>query len=680
LNKRPFPLAAFVLRYCGAVKTRILKTSGKKDRGNVMQAQFMRRVGLGILVLGWVLWATLAQLQAAPYAAMVMDARNGEVLHARNHDTRLHPASLTKMMTLYIAFEAVKHGEVGLDTKFKVSRRATRTECVCLGLREGQTISLRYLIRAAALRSANDAAVVIAEGISGSVDAFAERMTRTARAMGMSNTTFKNPHGLTQAGHMSTARDMTLLGRQLFFDYPQYFNIFSRRSDFAGVATVPNTNRRFLDAYSGANGIKTGYTRAAGFNLTASAQRGSKHIITTMFGGSSTAARNARVAELMDMGFSRAKSRVAVRAPGTPSYQGRGNLVAEKPRNGDDDPNAGAKTIRMVTAVRTSPRPRVRPAPQVPEDVLVAVVQGVDLSVTQTAEELTLTELAPAELDVSPPPRPEAVADAIDLSVAEAAGFGLADPADLEALEETDAAAMNLAELESRTPPDAQQPVEELPVELAEATTADSVETALENDPEILTAQAQPDAPVLAPVVAEIAPLVEVTPEASVVVAQNEGPPADALWTGAPESFLPSATDSALDVNVDLDVTVAPPVIEESGIILTRSSAPDEEYHAAVVAESFNAQTPQIISRVSTSNDSRLWGISLGAFNTRHDAERSLITVKMAEAQALSSGISRIRQTSGRFEASFAGLTEGEADRACARLTARGMDCNVARP
>lgn len=639
-----------------------------------MQAQVMRRIGLGVLVLGWVLVLTFTPLQAAPYAAMVVDARNGEVIHARNHDTKLHPASLTKMMTLYVAFEAIKHGEVGLDTKFRVSRRATQTECVCLGLREGQTISLRYLIRAAALRSANDAAVVIAEGISGSVDAFAARMTRTARAMGMSNTTFQNPHGLTQSGHVSTARDMTTLGRQLFFDYPQYFNIFSRRSDFAGVANVPNTNRRFLDAYQGANGIKTGYTRAAGFNLTASAQRGSKHIITTMFGGSSTAARNARVAELMDMGFSRAKSRVAVRAPATPAYQGRGNLVAEKPRNGDDDPNAGAKTIRLVTAVRTSLRPRSRPLPQVAEEILVAVVEGVDLSVSQTVEELSLTELAPTALDISPVPRPDAVVDTVDLAVAEAAGFGLADPADIAALEEADAAAADLAEQQvnaGTAVPDQTEETQQIGMAGSDTVVTDTAPVIAQVVPEGSSAELLATAPLH-------------TGDSDLIgqtlLSQNDGPPAEMLWTGAPESFLPSATESALDVNVDLDVTVAPPVVEESGIILTRTEAPDEQLHAAVVAESFHADQPQVISRVSTSDDARLWGISLGAFNSRHDAERSLITVKMAEAQALSSGISRIRQTSGRFEASFAGLTEGEADRACARLSARGMDCAVARP
>jgi D-alanyl-D-alanine carboxypeptidase len=644
-----------------------------------MQAHVMRRVGLGIVVLGWLVVMAAAPLVAAPYAAMVVDARNGEVLHARNHDTKLHPASLTKMMTLYLAFEAVKHGEVGLDTKFKGSRRATRAECVCLGLKQGQTISLRYLIRAAALRSANDAAVVIAEGISGSVEAFAKRMTLTARAMGMRNTTFKNPHGLTQSGHVSTARDMTTLGRQLFFDYPQYFNIFSRRSDFAGVANVPNTNRRFLDAYRGANGIKTGYTRAAGFNLTASAQRGSEHIIATMFGGSSTAARNARVAELLDMGFSRAKSRVAVRKPGTPAYQGRGNLVAAKPKNGDDDPNAGAKTIRLVTAVRKSPRPRARPAPQLPEELLVAVAEGVDLSVTETAAELSLAELAPEALQISPPPRPddEAIAaneqttegtdDAVDLAVAEAAGFSIADPEDLAALE----------------PPDA---TDSLAADAVEETAAELVaqpQTPNTRPSEAVGAMAQIDPAAPEEDAARLAAAAEEAPnpvQPPEAIAQDDGPPPEMLWTGAPESFLPEPVDSALSLNADLDVTVQPTEPAENGIILTRSEPSDSDLVTAMVAESFDSGPPEVISRVSTSDAARLWGISLGAFNTRHDAERSLITVRMAEAQALSSGISRIRQTSGRFEASFAGLTEGEADRACARLSARGMDCNVARP
>ncbi|MFT4742875.1 MAG: D-alanyl-D-alanine carboxypeptidase, partial [Yoonia sp.] len=235
---------------------------------------------------------------AAPYAAMVMDARTGEVLHSRNADTRLHPASLTKMMTLYIAFQAIQRGEITLDTEVTITANAAAEPPSKLGLRRGQTIKLRYLLRAAAVKSANDAATAIGEAISGSETAFATRMNRTAAAMGMRNTTFRNAHGLTQNGHMSTARDMSILGRHVIYDYPQYYNLFSRRTADAGIATVRHTNRRWLNSYEGGDGVKTGYTRAAGFNLVASAQRGQERIIATVFGGASTASRNVKVTEL----------------------------------------------------------------------------------------------------------------------------------------------------------------------------------------------------------------------------------------------------------------------------------------------------------------------------------------------------------------------------------------------
>jgi D-alanyl-D-alanine carboxypeptidase len=314
---------------------------------------------------------------AAPYAAMVVDARSGEVLHSRNADTRLHPASLTKMMTLYIAFEAVKNGEISLDTKVRISKNAAAEPPSKLGLRSGQRIALRYLIRAAAVKSANDAATAIGEAISGSEAKFARRMNRTARALGMTNTTFKNAHGLTESGHLSTARDMTTLGRHLLYDYPQNYTLFSRRSTQAGVKTVNNTNRRLLNAYRGADGIKTGYTRAAGFNLVASAERGRERVIATVFGGRSTASRNAKVAELLDLGFRRAPSRVALRKPKLPNY-------------GTSAP--AGKTIRVATAVKKSLRPQLRPKtlfrtePETPEtqDTVVASASSIEFDI-QTA-------------------------------------------------------------------------------------------------------------------------------------------------------------------------------------------------------------------------------------------------------------------------------------------------------
>lgn len=252
---------------------------------------------------------------AAPYAALVMDARTGEVLHARSADRKLHPASLTKMMTLYLAFDAVRTGKLRLDQKVRVSRRAARQVPSKIGLKAGRKVSIRDLIRATAVKSANDAAVALGEAIAGSETAFAKQMTRRARALGMKNTTFRNASGLTHSGQRSTARDMAILGRALFYDYPQYYNLFGRKKTPAYGKMLHSTNRRLLSSYRGADGIKTGYTRAAGFNLVSSAKRGDKRIIAVVFGGKTSRSRNRRVAELLDMGFKRAPKYAAVVKP-----------------------------------------------------------------------------------------------------------------------------------------------------------------------------------------------------------------------------------------------------------------------------------------------------------------------------------------------------------------------------
>lgn len=328
------------------------------------------RYGLFILAAVWILVVLPLSALAAPYAAYVIDARSGEVLHSRNAETRLHPASLTKMMTLYIAFEAIKRGEISLDSQVKISSHAASEPPSKLGLKSGQTIALRYLIRAAAVKSANDAATAIGEAIEGSEAKFARRMNRTAKALGMTKTTFKNAHGLTEAGHMSTARDMTMMGRHLLYDFPEYYNLFSRITADAGVRKVSHTNRRFLSSYKGADGIKTGYTRAAGFNLVASAERGNERVIVTVFGGTSTSARNAKVAELMDLGFRRAPSKAPLQKPAKPVYADIEDVVVASGTTA----GAAGKTIRLIGAVTTSKRPVLRPVSEAPVVVTVAQV------------------------------------------------------------------------------------------------------------------------------------------------------------------------------------------------------------------------------------------------------------------------------------------------------------------
>ncbi|WP_245730915.1 D-alanyl-D-alanine carboxypeptidase family protein [Rubrimonas cliftonensis] len=273
-----------------------------------------------------------AALARPTEAVLVMDARSGEVLHASNADERLHPASLTKMMTLYLVFDAIKSGQISVDQRVTVSRAAAAQPPSKIGFRPGQRVRIRELIRAAAVRSANDSAVVLAEAVSGSEAAFAKLMTRRARELGMTGTTFRNASGLTAAGHLSTARDMALLGLRLKRDHAGYFNLFGRESTPAFGRTVWNTNR-LLGDYLGANGIKTGYTRAAGFNLVASAERGSKSVIVSYFGGASSKARNSKVAQLLDLGFSRSPER----------------------------PRAPAGAPSLLTAVLTAPPPEPRP-------------------------------------------------------------------------------------------------------------------------------------------------------------------------------------------------------------------------------------------------------------------------------------------------------------------------------
>lgn len=338
-----------------------------------MGSQVSRKLSLALFIsLSFLISFMVGAVHAAPYASLVMDARNGKVLYSRNADTKLHPASLTKMMTLYIAFRAIENGEISLNTKVKISRNAAAEPPSRLGLKTGQRIELRYLIRAAAVKSANDAATAIGEAISGSESRFARRMTTTARAMGMSRTTFKNAHGLTQSGHRSTARDMAVLGRRLLFDFPDYYNLFSRHSTNAKIRTVYNTNRKFLGSYRGADGIKTGYTSAAGYNLVSSARRGRERIVASVFGGRSSTARNKEMARLLDLGFKRAPSRAAKVRPHKLPFIGNSTTVAQIKKK------KKRKPVNLKAAARPTARPALRS---------VQVAKSVDKLVSSVVKE-----------------------------------------------------------------------------------------------------------------------------------------------------------------------------------------------------------------------------------------------------------------------------------------------------
>lgn len=356
----------------------------------VTVTRLMNRVREGLMAV--VLCMIPALAGAAPFAAYVMDARTGEVLYEKNADTRLHPASLTKMMTLYLAFQAIENGRASLDSVVTVTAHAASQPPSRLGLRAGQKIQLRYLIRAAAVKSANDAAAAIGDFLGGNEAGFASMMNRTAKSLGMKSTTFRNANGLTREGHLSTAHDMSILGRHVIYDYPQYYNIFSRRTADAGIAKVASTNRRFLDAYEGADGIKTGYTVPAGFNLVASAQRGNKRVIATVFGGTSTAQRNAKVAELLDIGFARAPGKVTpVDTRPAPVVMAANDLAGPEVTGKVETSDDGEAETTINVAPKASPRPTRRPD----QDVQVAEAPHSDPQAEAIAASIVTAKSAP---------------------------------------------------------------------------------------------------------------------------------------------------------------------------------------------------------------------------------------------------------------------------------------------
>ncbi len=240
---------------------------------------------------------------AAPYGAIVMNANSGKVLHCEECDTKLHPAGLTKLITLYIVFSKIENGDISLDEQVKVSRKASAELPAKLGLMPGQKIKVRYLIRSTGIMGSNDTSTALAEHVSGSEAEFSKLMNLTAKQLGMENSSFLNAHGLTQTGHLSTVRDMAIAFRALYIDFPDYFHLFGRHTANAGIKKVNHNGIRFLANYRGADAFKNGYTTASGYNAAASAERGNGRIITVVFGGRSIATRNRQVAKLTDMGF-----------------------------------------------------------------------------------------------------------------------------------------------------------------------------------------------------------------------------------------------------------------------------------------------------------------------------------------------------------------------------------------
>ncbi|NQY96546.1 MAG: D-alanyl-D-alanine carboxypeptidase [Henriciella sp.] len=250
-----------------------------------------------ILALG-----TQPSATAEKYASIVIDLETDQVLHARHADAPRYPASLTKAMTLYMLFDAMKSGEVKLYERLPVSRAAASQPPSSLRLRAGSTITTKDAINALITKSANDVAVVVAERLGGTEQRFATLMTAKAASMGMDSTTFKNASGLPNSQQLSTARDMSILAERLLEDHADYYGYFANTKFSWGRANYKNHNK-LIGRVVGVDGIKTGYTRASGFNLMASAKRRGRRVVAIMFGGSTARSRDQHVSDLIEAAY-----------------------------------------------------------------------------------------------------------------------------------------------------------------------------------------------------------------------------------------------------------------------------------------------------------------------------------------------------------------------------------------
>lgn len=333
------------------------------------------------------------------YAAYVVDDKSGRVLYAKNADAPRHPASLTKMMTLYLLFEDLEKHRVSLNSRFTVSAHAADQAPSKLGIRPGQTIAVEDAIRALVTKSANDVAVTIAENLGGSESAFAQRMTRTARRLGMPGSTFYNASGLPNAAQYTTARDMVTLGRALQERFPAYYRYFSTRSFAWGNQVIPNHNK-LLYRVEGVDGIKTGYTEASGFNLVSSIRRDDRHLVAAVLGGTSGRARDDHMARLLATQLPKASTGGKVSSV----FREIGGRQADA----SDDDDDGLKTASIPT-----PEPTPAPAQQLlalaPIEAAVATPAPAAPAATTTAAGRVPGANQPriGASDVTPLPIPE---------------------------------------------------------------------------------------------------------------------------------------------------------------------------------------------------------------------------------------------------------------------------------
>ncbi|MBM7483192.1 D-alanyl-D-alanine carboxypeptidase [Bradyrhizobium sp. USDA 3686] len=349
----------------------------------------------------------VSESSSPKFASIIVDGNSGSVLQATSPDGIRHPASLTKIMTLYLLFERLESGKMKLDTEMPVSQHAADQDPTKLNLRAGQTIRVEDAIKGLVTRSANDAAVVIAEAIGGDEDDFAQMMTRKARSLGMSRTVYRNANGLPNDEQVTTARDQATLGRAIQERFPRYYRYFATSTFNWRGQSIRNHNH-LLGNVEGVDGIKTGYTRASGFNLVTSMRRGNRHLIGVVLGGRSGGSRDAIMRNLLAENLDKAATTHTVAAV----TERNGSDAAAEVADASDIPARSAPQVQAAAA----PAPEAAPSRLAARlSTLAAATAAVPPA--QPRSEANRPEVRPTESKIEPAPLTNGVISSQPLSI-----------------------------------------------------------------------------------------------------------------------------------------------------------------------------------------------------------------------------------------------------------------------
>ena len=579
--------------------------------------------------------------QAAPYADIVVDANSGTVLHSTNPDAQRHPASLTKIMTLYLLFEQLEAGKLKLDSQLQVSKEAAAQMPTKLGLKPGSTLAVEDAIKGMVTRSANDAAVVVAEAIAGDEDAFARLMTRKAQALGMSRTVYKNASGLPDSNQVTTARDQSTLGRAVQERFPRYYKYFSIRTFTFRGQSIGNHNH-LLGRVEGVDGIKTGYVNASGFNLVTSVHRGNRYLVAVVMGGSSAGSRDAKMRDLINDKIAQASIKRT-----TP-------MVAEGfvPSEAKPEPKAVAKA-------ESSPEPKAAAKIEAKPEPKVA-----------------------AKVDAKPEPKAEAKSESKPESKSEAR-FAVASAISLPARFTSAPAQAEPATTKSESPPAGAQPQSIAgstdpirPVLVKTLSVKAGTQTAslapmnvpsppvVEPRPVLAAAPVTPPAPQPAPVVAAKP---EPAPSAPPVAAKVEAPLPALVTANKPE--VPALSFAAVAAKAEPAVPLPMP----SPRAAASAAAP-----ARVAAAAEPAPAPARAPAAKPQPRSG-WMIQVGAYPGEQEAKKRLSAVQgkaakmLTRAEAFTETVEKGGTT--LYRARFAGLDKDSAEAACKYLKRNDVEC-----